>query len=400
MTGKAGQGNPIIAGGGRRRSSMKWAMFGETTGSWVAIGYNTFKQVARDPRFSSNHFHPNFPSVFPMQRGAARKMQKEWRTYSGMDVPEHTAHRRKVAPEFTARRIAELRPWVQNIVQERLDRLFKGHENVDLKLSFAGPVASEVICGLLGVSGRRIETWIQHSAILLGDGADRSRVASASAEFREDLGRFVAEKDAAPGTDLTSHLIAEYRRESIYCQEQIREFVGAIFLAGFESTASMIALGALTLLDTPEAVRAIASGVPGVTKRVVDELLRFHSIADLVTARVAVDTVEIAGCTILKGDGVVASTAAANRDPSVFTDPDAFDIGRVSRPHVAFGYGPHRCLGEHLARLEIEVALSALFTQFPHLSIADSHPKPEIATSGVFRGLAAPLIVTSKPSEC
>lgn len=368
-------------------------------GQWLVTGYEAYKQVARDPRFSADHFHPGYPSVFPVRRRAPADGQKHWRTYSGMDAPDHTAHRRRVAPEFTLRRIAELRPWVQCVVRNRLDRLFEGRETADLEWDFAACVAAEVISGVLGVPEDRINAWARYSDVLVGDGTDRSAVAAASGGFRGELAAFIADKDRVPGADLTSRLITTYRRVPGYAPEQILEFVGAIFLAGLKSTASMIALGALTLLDAPDAARSIRSGEPGAIAPVVEELLRFHSIADRVSARVAVEPVEIAGHTIFPGNGVVASSAAANRDPTVFADPDTFDPDRVCRQrHVAFGYGPHRCLGEPLARLELEVALSALFGRFPDLVLADGYSRPGIDESGVFRGLTGPLMVTRSPS--
>lgn len=365
---------------------------------WLVTGYAIYKLVARDPRFSADHFHPGFPSVFPVRRRAPTDGGERWRTYSGMDAPDHALHRRFVGPEFKARRVAALRPWIQMVVCRRLDHLFDERLTVDLERDFATPVAAEVIRDLLGVPKDRIDAWVRYSDILVGDGTNRSAIEVASTGFRGELAEFIACKSVAPGNDLTSRLIATYRRESAYAPEQVLEFVGAIFLAGLNSTASMIALGALTLLETPDAARSIASGDPDAVLPVVEELLRFHSIADRVTARVAMESVEIGRHTFHPGDGVVASSAAANRDPGVFSDPDIFDAGREQRNHVAFGYGPHRCLGEHLARMEIEIALSELFARFPRLALSSGYPRPGIDESRVFRGLTAPLMVTDSPS--
>jgi adenosylmethionine-8-amino-7-oxononanoate aminotransferase/cytochrome P450 len=361
---------------------------------WIVTGYDAYKLVAGDPRFSADHFHPGYPSVFPVRRRAPAE-GKPWRTYSGMDAPDHAAHRRLVAPEFKVGRIAELRPWVERLISHRLDLLFQGRPIADLEREFAVPISVEVIRGVLGIPEDRIDAWTRFSDVLVGDGADRAAVAAASAGFRQELAAFIAGKNAALDTDLTSRLIATYRRESRYVPEQVLEFVGAIFLAGLRSTASMIALGALTLLEAPDAAQSIASGQPDAVAPVVDELLRFHSIADRVTARVALEPVDICGHQIHSGDGVVASTASANRDPAVFDDPNTFDPRRSRSQHVAFGYGPHRCLGEQLARLEIEMALSALFSRFPGLVLATGHPRPGIDESGIFRSLNAPLMVTN-----
>lgn len=368
----------------------------EAGNQWRVSGYHAYKMVAGDPRFSADHFHPGYPSVFPVRRCATAEAQKFWRTYSGMDEPDHAAHRRLVAPEFKRTRIAELRPWIEQVVSHRLDQLFDQQPTADLGLDFATPVSTEVMRGVLGVPKDRIDAWARYSDVLVGDGVDRAAVAAASADFRRELATFIAEKEAAPDADLTSRLIATYRRESSYAPEQVLEFVGAIFLAGLKSTASMIALGALTLLEAPGVALSIASGGLEAAAPVVDELLRFHSVADLVTARVAVEPVVIGAHTIYPGDGIVASSAAANRDPAAFDDADTFDDSRKRSQHVAFGYGPHRCLGEHLARLEIEVALVALFRRFPDLALADGHHRPGIDDSGIFRTLDAPLVVMDR----
>lgn len=367
----------------------------EVGAQWLVTGYEAYKLVARDRRFSADHFHPGYPSVFPVRRQTPPDGSVPWRTYSGMDAPAHGCHRRLVAPEFTARRVATLRPWLRRLVRHRLNQMFQRQDSADLERDFAVPVAAEVICGLLGVPKNRIEAWGKYSEVLVGDGKDQAAVAGASTGFRRELADFVGRKERVPGPDLTSRLIGTYRRESHYASEQILELVGSVFLAGMNSTASMIALGALTLIDVPEAAGAITLDEPGSSESCVDELLRFHSVADRVTARVALEAVRIGRHTIRPGEGVVASSAAANRDPSVFTNPDVVDACRTSASHVAFGYGPHRCLGEHLARLEIQVALSALFGRYPGLTLADGHPRPRVDNSRVFRGFAEPLMVSS-----
>lgn len=364
--------------------------------NWLVSGYDAYKLVSRDPRFSADYLHPNYPSVFPVRRRAPETGPKPLRTYSGMDPPEHAAHRRFVAPEFKAERVAELRPWVRGLVDDRLDLLFSGRQIADLVRDFAAPISADVILRLLGVPSDKSVDWVAYAHILAGDGADRAAVAAASAGFRRQLAEFIAEKGAVASADLTGRLLATYRREQGNSPEQVLEFVGSIFLAGFKSTTSMIALGAMTLMDVPDAARSVASDESGAAAAVVDELLRFHSVADRVTARVALEQVEIAGCKIQPGDGVVASTVGANRDPTEFVDPNTFDAGRDCRHHVAFGYGPHRCLGEHLAQMEIEVALTGLFRRFPNLTLAAGHPRPEIDESGIFRGLAAPLMVAAQ----
>ncbi|MFD1047822.1 cytochrome P450, partial [Kibdelosporangium lantanae] len=159
-----------------------------------------------------------------------------------------------------------------------------------------------------------------------------------------------------------------------------------LLIAGHETTASMLSLAVITLLDHPDQLaklRASADAVPSA----VEELLRYLSIVDAGPGRVAVADIEIAGVTIKAGEGVLIQNAISNRDPAVFPDPDTFDITRSARHHVAFGYGVHQCLGQNLARMELELALPALFERVPDLrlavDVADLELRPATTIQGV-----------------
>jgi pentalenic acid synthase len=139
--------------------------------------------------------------------------------------------------------------------------------------------------------------------------------------------------------------------------------------AGHETTANMIALGTLYLLEHPSTLATIKAD-PELWPGAVEELLRFLSIGDLVSPRTATGEVRVGGETIRSGEGMYVLNAAANRDPDAFTDPDTFDIRRTDNHHLAFGYGVHQCLGQHLARAELEIVFSALFDRWPDLRLA------------------------------
>ncbi len=385
---------PLAAAQGRGRCQRVKRMDCESDRTiWLVSGYEAFKRITRDPRFSADHFNPGYPSVFPVKRRHATGDPPPLRTYSGMDPPCHGFHRRMVSNEFAYRRCEALRPWIRGYVERRLDDLFAVSNPADLVTDYAEPIASEVICSLLGLPCDARSEWTALSRQLVGNGRDRAAVASSSKRFRLLVARFVANKEIDRGDDLTSRLIQKYEDASRYDSAQIVEFIGAIFLAGLHSTASMIVFGALTLLDHPEAARSIATGDEDALSSTVNELLRFHSIADRVTARVALEDVVIEGQRIAAGEGVVASSAGANMDPSMFECPELFDPARRARHQMSFGYGRHRCLGEHLARVEIAVALAELFSRYTDLALAEGFHRPWIDESCVFRRLKGPLMV-------
>jgi len=201
----------------------------------------------------------------------------------------------------------------------------------------------------------------------------QSTDAAGSLAARDDLTNYldglVTRLQAQPGPGLLSSLIADQLANGEIDREELVSTTLLLLVAGHETTASMTSLSVITLLEHPDqhaALRADPSLVPGA----VEELLRYLAIADIAGGRIATADIEIDGQVIRAGEGVIVTNSIANRDGSVFADPDAFDVHRSARHHIAFGYGVHQCLGQNLARLELEVILTALFDRIPTLRIA------------------------------
>ncbi|MET7746278.1 cytochrome P450 [Streptomyces sp. NPDC005385] len=308
-----------------------------------------------------------------------------------MDAPEHTAHRRLAGALFSRSAAEQVRPVVGRVIEERLDVLVRGTKPADLVTGFADPVAALVITEVLGI--RQKDRLSDLSRVLVDRHTSPQTVAQASVEIRARIAEEVrAVENHASDDTLLHRLVGRYQRAGCYDRDQVVELVGSLIIAGHETTASMIALGVLALLSHPDqlgALRADPAGVPSA----VEELLRYLSVADLVTTRVTTGPVRLGDAVLPSGAGVVLSGGAANHDPRVFEHPERLDITRDTRGHVAFGYGVHRCIGQHLARVELTSACVRLFERLPHLRLADTDAPARSRERAALHGLAS-LTVT------
>jgi cytochrome P450 len=282
----------------------------------------------------------------------------------GLDPPEHGEARRAVVSEFTIRRMNALRPRIQQIVDERIDAMLAGPRPADLVPALALPVPSLVICELLGVPYTDHDFFQSRSADLLDRAIPAAERYAAANAIREYMAALIAQKEKEPADDLLGRQLAKGAD-----REDLAGLGFLLLLAGHETTGNMISLGVMTLLERPQALAALRAD-PAVTPEVVEELLRYFTIAEFVTSRVAREDVEIGGVLIRAGEGVITLGNAANRDPAAFVDGDAFDIGRGARHHIAFGFGPHQCLGQNLARIELQIVFDTLFARIPGLKLA------------------------------
>jgi cytochrome P450 len=288
-----------------------------------------------------------------------------------MDDPEHRRLRQMVTAPFMIKRVEAMRPGVQKIVDELIDAMLAGPKPVDLVAAFALPVPSLVICQLLGVPYDDHDFFQENSKALINRDATAQERFGAAGRLFEYLDRLIGEKIEQPGDDLLSGLVERIGTGELTRQEAAQMGV-LMLLAGHETTANMIALGTLALLEHPSQLALLrSSDDPALVASAVEELLRYLNITHNGRRRVAVEDIEIAGVTIRAGEGVIMPNDIGNRDPSVFADPDSLDLRRPeARRHVAFGFGVHQCLGQPLARMELQVVYSTLYRRVPTLSLA------------------------------
>ncbi|AJT69541.1 Vitamin D3 dihydroxylase [Streptomyces lydicus] len=340
---------------------------------WLVTRHEDVRAVLTSPSISSNPEHKGFPNVGTTLGVPKQDQIPGW--FVGMDSPEHDRFRKALIPEFTVRRVRAMKPAIERTVDAQLDAMLAAGNTADLVADFALPIPSLVISALLGVPPADREFFESRTRVLvsLRSSTDDDRMAAAKDLLRY-INRLVEIKQKWGGDDLITRLLAT----GAIAPHEMSGVLMLLLIAGHETTANNIALGVVTLLTNPQWIG---------DDRAVEETLRFHSVADLVSLRVAVQDVEIAGQLIKAGEGIVPLVAAANHDENAFECPHAFDPSRSARHHVAFGYGVHQCLGQNLVRIEMEVAYRKLFERIPNLELAVPTDGLDIKYDGVLYGL-------------
>jgi pentalenic acid synthase len=331
---------------------------------WLVTGHALARDLLVDPRLSSNRNRTGFPVTTP--RFAAARDRRT--ALLGVDDPEHRTQRRMMIPSFTLKRANALRPSIQSIVDDLLDRMIAQGPPAELVSAFALPVPSMVICALLGVPYADHEFFEEQSRRLLR-GPTAAVAQGARDRLEEYLGDLIDRKRKEPGDGLLDELVEQQLREGSPDRDELIAIAIILLVAGHETTANMISLGTFTLLQHPERLAELRAD-PSLLPDAVEELLRVLSIADGLV-RVATEDIEVAGTAIRAGEGVVFSTSVINRDTDVYPGADTLDWHRPARHHVAFGFGVHQCLGQNLARTELEIALATLFERLPGLRLAE-----------------------------
>lgn len=344
---------------------------------WLVTGHAEARALLTDPRVSADRQRADFPVLMPRNR--------DQRTVPlpllGTDDPRHNEQRRSLIPGFGLKRTAALRPDIQRTVDTLIDRMLAAGPEADLVAAYALPVPSTVICALLGVPYADHEFFERCSrTLLLAETPDESN--AAREDLRAYLRRLLDGKRKAPGEGLLDGLAGGGTDP-----EELVMTALLLLIAGHETTANMISLGTYALLRRPEQLAALRAD-PELMPGAVEELLRHLSIADGMV-RVADEDVEVGGVTVRAGEGLVFATPSINRDPDVYPDPDVLDIHRSARHHVAFGYGVHQCLGQNLARAELEIAFSSLFARIPTLRLAVAPDEVRAKPGGTVQGLFA-----------
>lgn len=352
--------------------------------AWLVTRHADQLTLLRDKRVSSDNTRVNFPTLSP----AAEAMRFRNRSFINMDGPEHSEHRRKFTGDFTVRRMRALRPRIERIITELLDAMERSGPPADLVASFALPLPSLVICELLGVPYEDHDFFQRVSAVTIDTRSTPEAALDATTRLTGYLEDLTLAKQEKPGDDLLSRLAAEYLATGRATLEDCAKEARLLLIAGHETTANMIALGTGALLEHPDQLAAVRDGDPDLVNDAVEELLRFLSITHQGRRRVAMADIEIGGVLIKAGDAVICANDVANRDPEVFDRPDELRVERGSRRHLAFGTGPHQCLGQNLARLELQLAYPALLRRFPGLRLdrplEDIPFRDQMAVYGVY----------------
>lgn len=356
---------------------------------WLITSHPEVRSLLADPEFSARQeLHHHAPYDHPFGEEPIQPAEPGF--FIGMDAPEHSRYRRLVAGQFTKRRIGLLAPRIEEIAESCLDAMERGGSGeADLVSQYAQPIPALVICELLGVPLADVDRFQGAIRQFFHAGSDGEESRNAYLAILAYLSELVARKRAEPGDDLISGLIA---RDELDDQE-LAAISLLLLVAGYETTANMISLGAFALLTHPDQL-ALLREDDTLADNAVEELLRYLPLFRSGGLRTALRDTEVLGRQVKKGECVVLSLAAANRDPARYgDDADRLDLRRAASGHVAFGHGPHQCLGSQLARLEMRIAYTALLRRFPGLRLAVAPDEVPLRDDVVIHG-AARLPVT------
>lgn len=333
--------------------------------AWLLTRYEDMRVVLGSPDFSAEPLRPGYPFVFEGRAVA----EKNDTSFLRLDAPEHDRLRRMVTREFTVKRVEALRPFVESIVNRLIDDMIAGPQPIEFVEAFAQALPTEVITHLLGVPYEDREIFHRATRIQFSGKSTPEEVSESLEELFAYLEDLLTRKERAPEDDILSRLVIDEFVPGNLDRPALLNITRLLLSAGHQTTQNMTALGVLTLLQHPEQLAELRSD-PGLIRNAVEELLRYSSILHMGARRVALADVDVNGHLVREGEGVICAIPAANRDPEMFPNPDRFDIHRTAAPHVAFGYGIHQCLGQVLARAELQIVLRILWERLPTLRLA------------------------------
>ncbi|WP_029114735.1 cytochrome P450 [Mycobacterium sp. URHB0044] len=334
---------------------------------WLITGHEVARELFADARVSVDDRRPGFPHWNEMMVSTVNKRPRSVFT---SDAEEHTRFRRMLSKPFTFKRVEGLRPAIQQITDDHIDAILAGPQPADIVTALALPVPTLVISEMLGVPYEDHEFFQHHANVGLDRYAKAEDTMTKGMSLSKYLCDLVEAKMANPAEDAVSDLAERVTAGEIDVKEAAQLGTG-LLIAGHETTANMIGIGVLALLENPEQAQLLSNTEdPKVIANAVEELMRYLSIIQNGQRRVATDDIDIAGVTIRGGDGIIIDLAPANWDPAAYPEPDKLDLTRDAGQQLGFGYGRHQCVGQQLARAELQIVFHTLFRRIPTMRLA------------------------------
>jgi cytochrome P450 len=335
---------------------------------WLVTGNAELRSLATDTRVSVNEKLPGYPHWSPgMEAGIDSRPD----VIMTLDGAEHSRLRRLATRSFSVKRVNALRPAMQEVLDRQLDEMLAGPQPADLVTQIALPIPSTMICQLLGVpyedhgffEGIAANSLDQNATPEQSQNTIKSMVGYMEKLFAR------AESDGDIG-GVVGDYVEYVKAGEMTSLEAFHMCIGLLF-AGHETSANMIGLGVVALLQNPDQLAVLRdSDDPGVIAGAVEELLRYLAIIHAAQRRIAIEDIEIAGETIRAGEGILMDFSGGNWDARTFPGPERLDLSRNAGQHLAFGFGPHGCVGQQLARAELQVVFGSLFKRVPTLELA------------------------------
>jgi cytochrome P450 len=373
---------PLREAAGNRPVSRVRIWNGSTP--WIVTGHAEQRALLSDPRVSVNDRLPGFPHWHAgMAQIATRRPDSVFNT----DPPEHTRFRRMMTAPFTFKRVSAMRAVIQEITDDLIDQMLAGPRPADLVEAIALPLPTRMICTIMGVPWEDHATFSAQASVGMKKDVDAQAQVATFRWQHEYFADLVRARMAQPRDDVVSDLAQRVADGEIEVEEAAAMGVG-LFVAGHETSANMIALATVALLEHPGQLAILReSDDPQVAAKAAEELLRYLGIVHMGQRRVAKEDIEIGGQTIKAGEGILIELASGNRDPRVFPEPDVLDLSRPASAHHAFGFGLHQCIGQQLARVELQVVYGTLFRRIPTLRLATTIDKVEFKHDGIAYGV-------------
>ena len=353
----------------REKGGLHKVTIWDGSSHWLATRHEDIRAVLSSSSFSADVRKPGFPLVHSNQA------EHEGGMFLRLDDPEHARLRQMLTKEFSVKRTQAMREKILAFTDELIDAMLAKGGPVDLIEDFALPMPSRAICLVLGVPYEDHDLFQQHANAGTDLDVSHEERARLQGEAFRYYAQLVEHKRREPADDMISRLVTGHEGPDGFSTEMMPVLVGILVGAGHETTANMLGLGTAALLLNPQQ-RDRLRHEPELAAGAAEEMLRYWSIVSTDPRRVATEDVHVGGQLVRKGEAVIVSLIAGNRDPRAFgaeegqCPADELDIGRSARHHVAFGFGTHQCLGQNLARVEMQVAWPRLFERIPHLRLA------------------------------
>jgi cytochrome P450 len=329
---------------------------------WSVSRYEDIRAALVDPRLSAE----TLPDLFDAANDSTAPV-----VFARIDDPEHHRLRRMMTSQFTFRRSEAMRPQIQELVDKYLDTMIDKGPPADIVRDFGLPVPSLVIALLLGVPPDDLQLFQHNTAAGLDVNSTDEKRARGFIEMYAYIQELVARKERDPGDDLISRLITDYVATGQLDYNTVAVNAVIMMQAGHETTANMISLGTVALLEHPDVFERLGqTDDAAVIANAVEELMRYLSIVHAQVDRIATEDLILGGQQIRAGERLLMNLPAGNWDSEFVDSPDTLDITRNVRGHVAFGYGTHQCIGANLARVEMQVAFATLARRLPGLRLA------------------------------
>ena len=333
--------------------------------AWVISRYQDIRAALVDPRLSAETI-PD--SITPSGTDDDIPVM-----FARIDDPEHHRLRRMMTSVFTFRRTDAMRPQIQELVDEHLRAMIANGPPADLVRDFALPVPSLVIALLLGVPPEDLEFFQHNTTVGMDMRSTEEQKAQAFGAMYAYIQELVERKEHDPGNDLISRLVTDYVATGQLNRATVAMNAVIMMQAGHETTANMIALGTVALLQHRDVFDRLGqTDDRAVIANIVEELMRYLTIVHSQVDRVATEDLTIGGQLIRAGDMVVMNLPAGNWDAEFVDNPETFDVERNTHGHLGFGYGVHQCIGQNLARVEMQIAFATLARRLPGLRLAVS----------------------------